>query len=164
MNKFISAFPGCGKSTVFWNAHKYHMYSLNKEGTAAFRKSYREGQTYLYDSDSSTFDKAHFPQNYIDHMKEVIMRHAGENEFNMFVSSHSAVRKAMQDAGIIYTLVYPDRSLKDEYIKRYIDRNSPPALISLMEANWDVFIDSCEEDPAYNKIVLQSGKYIGDIL
>ena len=50
--KFIrvfSVFPGVGKT---------HFYNQNKENTR--------------DSDSSTFDKSEFPQNYIDHIKELL--------------------------------------------------------------------------------------------
>jgi spore cortex formation protein SpoVR/YcgB (stage V sporulation) len=43
----ISAFPGCGKSHFFRN-------NKDKE---------------VLDSDSSKFDKAHFPKNYIEHIK-----------------------------------------------------------------------------------------------
>lgn len=165
MIKFISAFPGVGKSTVFWKASKNNFYAVRNNGTAMFRTPYISGQTYLYDSDSSTFDKNEFPQNYIGHMKEVIHRHAGESDAVMLASSHDNVRKAMSEAGIAYTLIYPDRSLKEEYIQRYKQRNSPESFVNLMESNWDTFIDSCETDTeAQEHIVLKSTQYLIDVI
>ena len=163
MNKFISAFPGTGKSTLFWNAQRFGMYALNIEGTPAFRSPNVGDLPYLYDSDSSTFAKSHFPMNYIKHMKDIVVRHAGDRDFTMLVSSHDNVREAMSENGIDYILVYPDRSLKDEYIKRYKDRNSSDFFVKLMEDKWDDFIDSCERDQCPNKVVLQAGQYINSI-
>ena len=69
----------------------------------------------------------------------------------------------MRNRKIEYTLVYPDRSLKREYIERYKKRGSPQAFIDLMEAKWDDFIDDCENDPS-DKLVLRSGEYLKDVL
>ena len=61
----VSAFPGCGKSHLFRN----------------------KGEKKILDSDSSTFDKSQFPQNYIEHIKFNI----GEVDI-ILVSSHKEVR------------------------------------------------------------------------
>lgn len=61
----ISAFPGCGKS---------HFFRENKDKE-------------VLDSDSSKFDKTHFPQNYIEHIKSNL----GKVDIIM-VSSHKEVR------------------------------------------------------------------------
>jgi hypothetical protein len=49
MTKVYSAFPGCGKTTYFNTTNRN-----------------------VLDSDSSKFDKKHFPDNYIDHIERSI--------------------------------------------------------------------------------------------
>jgi hypothetical protein len=71
--KVISAFPGCGKTHLF-KTHKNKI---------------------ILDSDSSTFDKKYFPQNYIKHIKENI----GKVDI-ILVSSHSDVRSALVNENI----------------------------------------------------------------
>ena len=87
------------------------------------------------------------------------------NNFIALVSSHDNVRHAMKREGLKYDLVFPDRSIKDEFIQRYRDRGSPDAFIKLIEAKWDDFIDSCEKDQTVGrKYRLQSGQYLADVL
>ena len=64
----VSAFPGCGKSHLFRN----------------------KGDKKILDSDSSTFDKSQFPENYINHIKSNI----GDVDM-ILVSSHKEVRDAL---------------------------------------------------------------------
>ncbi|AFL47585.1 hypothetical protein ZZ1p0039 [Acinetobacter phage ZZ1] len=160
---FISAFPGTGKSSIYGNAPKNGLYPVRANGTAIFRMVPGPGDAFVYDSDSSTFDKAEFPGNYIQHMREIIHRHAGDN-YLVMVSSHAEVREEMQKVGIPYVLVYPDRSLKGEYIERYKRRGSPEGFIKLMDEKWDDFIDTCEFDTQCDKIVLGPYQYLSDVL
>ena len=61
----------------------------------------------ILDSDSSTFDKKNFPENYITHIKNKI-----SIVDIILVSSHKVVRDALVKNNINFTLVYPDRTLK----------------------------------------------------
>lgn len=130
--KVISAFPACGKTYVYEN---------NKDLA-------------ILDSDSSEFSwvkdnegnntkerNPYFPQNYIDHINENL----GKVDI-IFVSSHDIVRKALYDNTIYYTLVYPDKSLKDEWIQRFKDRGNNEGFINFISANWDSFIDDIESE------------------
>jgi hypothetical protein len=38
-------------------------------------------------------------------------------------------------------LVYPEKRAKDVYLQRYIERNSPPPFIELIDANWEKWIN-----------------------
>lgn len=129
MSIVISGFPGIGKSYLYDK--------LSKSDS-------------ITDSDSSQFDKSDFPRNYIEHIKDHI-----KNKTNyILVSSHDNVREALRKSDIEFILIYPDRSLKDEYIKRYIKRGSSEFFVDMMKENWDKFIDSCENDRTKWKIVL----------
>lgn len=132
----LSAFPGCGKSHLFATPSKL----------------------LISDSDSSQFDKAEFPYNYVDHIQE---KHR-VNDLCL-VSSHAEVRAEMKQRNLRYTLVYPARSCKAEYLARYARRGSPASFIEMMERQWDDFLDSCEADDAPS-IVLQPGQYLSDVI
>jgi hypothetical protein len=133
----ISAFPGCGKS---------HFFRENKDKI-------------VLDSDSSKFDKSNFPNNYIEHIKNNI----GKADI-ILVSSHKEVRDALIDNDIKFTLVYPDISIKDEYLQRYKDRNSPESFIKLLGDNWELWIDELNNQKGCKKIKLKKGEYLSDVI
>ena len=135
----VSAFPGCGKSHFF-----------KTKNTPSYT---------ILDSDSSTFDKSDFPDNYIKHIKSNI----GKADVIM-ISSHKDVRDALLKEDMKFTLVYPNRYLKDEYISRYKKRGSNQKFIELLDKNWDVWISELEEQKGCKHIQLLEGQYLDDVL
>ena len=136
----ISGFPGTGKSH-FVNYDSDYM----PDGFAI-------------DSDSSKFDKKEFPENYIEHIKKGIGKYK-----IIFVSSHKEVRDALVENKIPFTLVYPNKTLKIEYIKRYIQRGSSDAFIDLLYSNWDNWIKELENQKKCTHKVLNTGEYMSNI-
>lgn len=142
--KIISGFPAVGKS---------HFYENNSE-------------LIVLDSDSSKFSwisegvrHPEFPQNYIEHIKSNI----GKANV-ILVSSHKVVRDALKENNIHYTLMYPDKSLKDEYIQRYKHRGNNDAFIKMIDSNWDSFIDEIEQETYPEKIKLKHSQYLNDAI
>lgn len=142
--KIISGFPGVGKSTLF----KY------------------KGDILISDSDSSLFSwiepgvrHPDFPGNYIEHIKGKI----GELDY-IFVSSHDVVREALNKEGLDYTIVYPSKKIKDEYIQRYIDRGNNEKFVKLLESNYELFINEIERETKPKLISLKKGQYLSDVL
>ena len=140
----ISGFPGIGKS---------HLHKLNEK-------------LVVLDSDSSEFSwikegvrHPDFPNNYMEHIESNI----GKAD-NIFVSSHDIVRKALEENGIQYLLVYPSIDLKDEYIQRYRDRGSSEGFIKFIDQNWEKFISDIEKETFPELIKLYSGEYLRDVL
>jgi len=135
--RIISGFPGVGKSTFVKN---------NPD---------------VLDSDSSKFDKKDFPENYIKHIKDNY--NAGKT---VLVSSHKEVRDALIGEKLPFTVVYPDNSLKAEYLKRYLDRGSPKNFVDLLDKNWDGWVKELEDinSSLVTKKVLNSGQYLEDVI
>ena len=138
--KLISAFPGCGKFTI---------YNSN------------ENEDYIIlDSDSSTFDKKDFLNNYIRHIENNI----GKADI-ILISSHKEVRDALVDNDLAFTLVYPNIELKESYISRYKERGSPEGFINLLESKWDEWITECVDfDLCKQKIELQKNEFLADYI
>ena len=135
----IAAFPGTGKS--FYTNSDYMP------------------DRFATDSDSSKFDKSNFPTNYIEHIKSRIdLSYA-----RIFISSHKDVRDALVSNNIKYTLVYPAKHLKDEYIKRYSERGNTEKFVQLLSDNWESWLDDCKAQKGCYHIELQSGEFISNI-
>lgn len=132
----ISGFPGIGKSALF-----------------------NRGGLVVSDSDSSTFPKDEFPNNYIAHIREV----APNNDVTL-VSSHFEVRDELEEQGFDFVLVYPTQDQKDDYMMRYLQRGSPKAFLDLMYSNWDKFLESCQQQQGCIHVVLQPGQYLSDVI
>ncbi len=136
--KVYSAFPGVGKTTYFKSTDRN-----------------------VLDSDSSKFDKKNFPANYIEHIERNI---EDPKVDKILVSSHKDVRDALVKKGIPFVLVYPDRSLKDEYIQRYKNRGNNDAFVELLEKNWDMWMDEMDNQGDCYRVKLDSGMYLTDVI
>lgn len=136
-NNVFSGFPGVGKSTVFKNA----------DGLV------------VADSDSSTFDKSEFPDNYLSHIQET-----RPSVDVLLVSSHNVVRDELEERGIPFHLVYPSVDQKDEYMARYKKRGSPQPFLDLMDNNWEKFITECAAQQGCTHVVLKPGQFLGDVI
>ncbi len=139
--KVVSAFPGTGKSHYTYNT------DYMPDGFAT-------------DSDSSKFDKTYFPDNYMDHIEQKIK----EGYARIFVSSHEVVRKALEDREIPFTLVYPAKELKEEYLQRYKERGSPESFITLLNNNWDEWLDQLKDQKGCDHIELKAGQFISNVM
>lgn len=138
ITKVYSAFPGVGKTTYFNTTSKN-----------------------VLDSDSSKFDKKKFPENYIEHIVRNIQ---DPNVDKILVSSHKDVRDALVARGINFVLVYPDASLKDEYIQRYKNRGNNDAFVELLNNNWDSWMKEMDNQKGCYKVKLNAGQYLTDVI
>lgn len=150
----ISAFPACGKSYYY---NKYSVYSNHAT------RDHDSGLKIL-DSDSSEFSwiideegnkvrNPEFPQNYIDHINE-----KKETEDIIFVSSHDEVRRALNDAGIRFFLIYPSLWLKDFWLETVKNRKTginSESFVNMLNENWKKFIRGIEESFMENCIKIE---------
>lgn len=137
----VSAFPGMGK-------------------TYAFNMLSQEGKVKVKDSDSSHFDKAYFPDNYIDDIRQNIPSYD-----IIFVSSHKEVRDALEKNKIDFDLFYPSKERRNEFLENYVRRKSKPDLIKKIDNNWNSWIDEInnETNPHCHKHCLSDqGQFIGN--
>lgn len=142
MSKIICGFPGIGKSTFF--------------------KECLDTPLTVSDSDSSNFDKSKFPENYINHIKS----HIGSIDF-ILVSTHEAVLNELELENLDHYIVYPDKSLKEEYLERYKKRGSDQKFIKLLSDNWDDWIYGIEArvgDEYTTLIKLNKGQNLSDAI
>ena len=162
--KIISAFPGCGKTTYYKEWSQYSKDNVWREG--------KEEQVYnnigepcgrkILDSDSSLFSWIYdglgnksdtrnpdFPTNYINYIKNHM-----ETEDIIFVSSHKVVREALEKENIPYYLIYPGKSLLNNFMYRFKERGNDEKFIEFQRTHWDEFIDEMDKETFPTKIKL----------
>lgn len=129
----ISAFPACGKTYCFKNHQED--FSILDSDSSDF--------SWVKDSEGKNTKERNpdFPQNYIEHIKKNI------GKFDViFVSSHDVVRKALADNEIRTIIVYPNKTLKSEWIRRFRARGNDEGFINFISDNWYRFIDEIENE------------------
>lgn len=135
----ISGFPGVGKSEF------------------AKRSSLK-----VADSDSSTFDKAFFPDNYI---QSIAMAYHHSDVDYILVSSHKLVRDALVAEGLPFHLAYPSHEdQKCDYLERYILRGSPLPFLKLMAESWEDFRIDCERQEGCEHVRMSTKSCLTDMI
>lgn len=67
---------------------------------------------------------------------------------------------------IPYTLIYPEKNLKDEYEKRYRNRGNTEEFLDIFIGQWKFRIEKLEKknSPLVKHIVLREGQYLSDAI
>lgn len=148
----ISAFPACGKTWMY--QHSEDKIILDSDSSQF---------SWIKDADgNNTKDRnPEFPDNYIKHIKDNI----GIADY-ILVSSHKDVREALKKANIDFFLVYPNRSLLNEWIGRYYQRKNNGFQIDVLIRNWNEWITQCENESEDDVlcIELSSGEHLSDAI
>lgn len=108
--------------------------------TVAYNKFKDLDNFIILDSDSSTFDKLNFPDNYIEHIKSNI----GIADV-ILVSAHEDVRQALCDNKIRFYYFVPHISMKEEFINRYKNRENTESFVNLLDKNWESWVQVDEK-------------------
>lgn len=107
-----------------------------------------------------------FPQNYIKAIKKAI----GEYDF-IFISTHREVREELEKNNIRYSLVYPNYSMKNEWVGRCYFKGDKE-LCDTLTNNWDQWNKELDnvtysKDGCTNKVFLNSSydtRYLYDVI
>lgn len=140
----ICGFPGVGKSEFY----------------RKFKRKFK-----ILDSDSSKFPKTNgqFPNNYVDHIEEIIKNHTVDI---IMVSTHASVLDELESRGINHFIAYPTNSLRYEYMRRYMKRGNSFSFIKNIYENWYTFISGIEKrfgEPTVIPYPLYSNEYLSDL-
>jgi hypothetical protein len=98
-------------------------------------------------------------KEYIDDIKKNI----GIVDY-IFVSTDPDGLKLLHNEGFNILLVYPKNELREEYLDRYIERDSPYDFIGSFMKYWNIWIDELKEQTYCKHIILQQGQYLQDVI
>lgn len=92
-----------------------------------------------------------------------IKKYIGKVEY-IFIATDPEGLKLLYNEGFDITLVYPKNNLRNEYLDRYIERDSPYDFIGVFMKHWNTWIDELKEQKYCKHIVLEKGQYLIDVL
>jgi hypothetical protein len=98
-------------------------------------------------------------KEYIDDIKKYI----GIVDY-IFVSTDPDGLKILHNEGFNILLVYPKNELREEYLDRFIARDSPYDFIGSFMKYWNIWIDELKKQTYCKHIVLQEGEYLQDVI
>lgn len=131
MAKIYAGFPGVGKSYLFKSCQGQNI-KISDSDSSLF--------SWTTNSEGEKVRNPEFPANYVNHIQKL-----KEEKYDVIlVSTHKEVLQALIDAGIMFVIVAPHRSLKQAYLERYRQRNSPEGFIALLDSKWDEFMDDID--------------------
>ena len=94
---------------------------------------------------------------------EDVKRYIGKVDY-IFIATEPEGMKLLVNEGLKIILVYPKNELRNEYLDRYIERDSPYDFIGTFMKHWNIWIDELKEQKYCDHIVLESGQYLQDVL
>ena len=121
----ICGFPGIGKS---------HYVKQNKQAIDL------ESTPFHFLEDGKTINQE-WPNNYIDKVEQLLK---DQKVKIILLSSHSEVRELLLIRGLFYYLIYPDISLKDEFVRRYRERGNNQGFIKKLKKHWEEWIEQIQ--------------------
>lgn len=147
--RIISAFPACGKT--FMTEKGYEDAVILDSDSSKFNWVLDEN------GEQTTTRNPDFPANYIEHIKENI----GKVDY-IFISSHSEVRKAIDDSDFAWCCVNPSEKLMTEWVGRCYLRGNSEGFIKAMVSNWKAWTQLDLSLSPCGHVILESGEYILD--
>ncbi len=82
----------------------------------------------------------------------------------IFISTDPDGLKLLNKEGYDIMLVYPENNLRNEYLDRYIDRDSPYDFIGTFMKHWNLWINELKEQKYCNHTILKSEEYLYDYI
>lgn len=135
MKKVYAAFCGTGKT--------YFCENINNKSIEVEYWKYKEGLQKEYCND--------------------IKKYVGTMDY-IFISTEPEGLKLLRDDGFDIVLIYPKNELREEYLDRYIARDSPCDFIGAFMKYWNVWINELKEQTYCQHIVLEKGQYLQDVI
>lgn len=97
-----------------------------------------------------------------DYVKD-IKNNFGKVDY-IFIATDPEGLRLLNNEGFNITLVYPKNELREEYLDRYIERDSPSDFIGVFMKHWNDWINELKEQNYCKHIVLNKGQYLQDVL
>ena len=124
------------------------------------------GKTYLCKKNKKTVELEYWKykndarfDDYIEDLNEYI----GNYDY-VFISTEPEGLRLLHQRGFEMILVYPNKELRNEYLDRYIERDSPYDFIGANMKYWHEWLDDLEKEDYCKHVILETGEYLEDAL
>lgn len=124
------------------------------------------GKTYVCNQNNTAIEIEYWKykdkglqKEYIEDIKKQI----GKVDY-IFISTDPDGLQLLHKHGYSIILVYPENELRNEYLDRFIERDSPYDFIGTFMKHWNLWINELKEQKYCKHIILKSGEYLQDVL
>jgi hypothetical protein len=100
-----------------------------------------------------------WPLNYIEAIQAAL-----EDQKLLLIPTDLHVLWLLRQEEIPYCLCYPQRSAKEIYRRRFMDRGNTEQFIDVFIGGWDGYITAFERDAYGKHIVLRDDQFLSDVL
>ena len=90
-----------------------------------------------------------FPKNYLAEIKKF-----QDEGYTILVDTDKESLQALKDEGLVYTILIPNKQLKEEYLKRYNQSYLAMSYVTNMENQFEILIEDALQDTGAKKIIL----------
>ena len=162
MNRIIAAHAGTGKSTFC------RMYPNAFVDFTCMKYKYIVPDDYVPEDEESI--KASYNHEFrmfwqYDYAAAIMRYFLEDYDFKtLVIPSEHRVLELLRLEGIKYTLCYPERSAKDVYRQRFVERGNNERFLEIFIDKWDNWIDTLEKTEADRRIVMKPHEYLSDVI
>ena len=124
------------------------------------------GKTYFCEKNAKAIEIEYWKYKDKGLQKEYIAdvkKHFGKVK-HIFIATDPEGLKLLNNEGFNITLIYPNNELRNEYLDRYIERDSPHEFIGAFMKYWNLWIDELKEQKYCEHIILEKGQYLKDVI
>lgn len=157
----IAGFSGIGKSTYCKQSGAIDFECMPYKYDNYYEMLERSENREQLKADINLRLNWHWQAKYYAAILELMEREPGAC---IVIPSEMSVLKRLQLNQIPYTLVYPERGLKEEYRQRFLNRGNTENFIAVFYDLWDHWMDSLREDTYGRHVVLKANQYLSDVL
>ena len=151
----ICGFPGIGKTTAEQRCRQ----AIDCE-SSGFQYCFDPTEVNAANPVGVYKKKPNWVHEYVDKLVELAM---DVRYHFVFASTHQEVRDELDARSVSYIVVVPERSLKDEYLSRYVRRGDSADFIIGIFEHWGEWLEEIEKNaPAV--IHLKAGQVLADLL
>jgi hypothetical protein len=154
----IAAYAGTGKTTLAKECperfrdfvcmpYKYELNELPGDETEAEK------------ANPDNVLRMEWPFNYVDAIKAEMRE--GKH---LLIPTDYYVMMMLRVKNMPYVVCYPERSAKDEYLRRYLQRGNTVEFTDIFIGRWDKFLDGFESDRYGRHIILKPGEFLSDVI
>jgi len=152
----IAAYAGTGKTTTA-RLHPQTVVDFVCMPYKYYLKQDDDGESCKANPDNII--REDWPDNYVDAIKPI-----ARGSQIILIPTDLNVLRLLRLEEIPYYLCYPERSAKETYWERFIDRGNTEDFIDIFIGRWDCFLSVLEQDDFGQHLVLRIDQYLDDVI
>lgn len=117
------------------------------------------GQLSIYVLEAPHVDEVDLVKDHLNTVSDLNRR-----RLPVFVSCREDILQGLESRGIDYTLIYPNQSEKEAWLKQCKGVDLGEDLLRDLEENWDTWVNVCHTSNPKSRITIEAGQSLTELL